>query len=172
MELIIILIIGACAIGFFLLQKKDKPFEQPQVKPIGDPALVGFEAAPSLWVNEPERELFYAIMTHLPNGFYVHGKVRIEDVIRVKRGLDKKVQWSLRGRVKSRHIDYVIIDVQGRPILAIELDGKSHNPQNPSEADKVKTAIFAASGLPLRRICVSANFDHIAASIGQKLRHS
>ena len=95
----------------------------------------------------------------MPPGFHVHGKVRLEDIIRVKRGLDQKARWAARGRVKSRHVDYLITDSVGRPILAIELDGRAHNHKNPSQSDQVKTALFKAAGIPLRRILVGEDFE-------------
>lgn len=113
--------------------------------------------------------MFGALCRHMPPGFHVHGKVRLEDIIRVKKGLPQKARWAARGRVKSRHVDYVITDSTGRPVLAIELDGRSHNARNPSESDKVKTALFKAAGLPLRRILVGENFDLITATIVTEL---
>jgi len=107
---------------------------------------------------------------HLPPQYHIHSKVRLEDIIRVKRkGLSEKARWAARGRVKSRHVDYLITNRAGHILLAIELDGRAHNIRNPSEADKVKTAIFKAAGVPLRRIQVGENFDQIAARIASEL---
>lgn len=108
----------------------------------------------------------------MPKGFHVHGKVRLEDIIRVKRGVPEQLRWAARGRVKSRHVDFLITNKSGKPVMAIELDGASHNVRNPSEADKVKTAIFKAAGIPLRRILVGENFEDIAREIGRSLKRS
>ncbi len=159
-------------LGIFLLVyilRGKRGFSAPEVSPISNADLQAFERAPSLWVNPAEAALFDLLCRHMPPGFHVHGKVRLEDIIRVKRGLPEQRRWAARGRVKSRHVDYLITNSRGVPVMAIELDGRSHNPQNPSEADKVKTALFKAAGLPLRRILVGENFDLKAATIGKEL---
>ena len=162
-------------LGLFVLVYRARgqgTFTPPGVSPIAAGDLRAFEAAPSLWVNSPEAALFGCLCRHMPTGFHVHGKVRLEDIIRVKRGLPEKLRWAARGRVKSRHVDYVITNRNGRPVMAIELDGASHNRKNPFEADKVKSALFTAAGIPLRRILVGEDFDLIAATIGAELKRS
>jgi very-short-patch-repair endonuclease len=170
MELLFLLIPLAIFLAAYFL--RGGQFSPPDVSPIAANDLRAFEAAPSLWVNTPEAALFACLSRHMPRGFHVHGKVRLEDIIRVKRSLPEKARWAARGRVKSRHVDYLITDRAGRPVLAIELDGAAHNRKNPSEADKVKTALFKAAGIPLRRILVGEDFDLIADTIGSELKAS
>lgn len=169
MELLLLLLIAAVIFGVYRSRGGSK-FKAPEVSPISKASLSAFEAAPSLWVNGAEASLFNCLQRHLPRGHHIHVKVRLEDIIRVRRDVNPKARWSLRGRVKSRHVDYLITNRAGRPVLVIELDGASHNPKNPSEADKVKTALFAAAGIPLRRIRVGEDFDQIVAIILAELR--
>ena len=159
-------------LGIFLLvylARGSRRFTPPDVSPISKLDLQAFEAAPALWVNASETTFFAILCRHMPPGYHVHGKVRLEDIIRVKRGLPEQRRWAARGRVKSRHVDYLITNRAGEPVLAIELDGRAHNARNPSESDKVKTALFTAAGIPLRRIIVGENFEHKAATIGKEL---
>jgi very-short-patch-repair endonuclease len=169
MELLLLLIPVAFFFAVYLL-RGDRPFSAPRVSPISDQTLSAVEAAPSLWVNRAEATFFAILTRHLPRDLHLHGKVRLEDIIRVRGDVSGETRWKLRGRVKSRHVDYVVTDRTGRPVLAIELDGYVHDAKNPSESDKVKTALFMAAGIPLRRICVGENFDHIAATIGAELK--
>lgn len=171
MEYLFLLIPLAILVAAYFM-RGDGVFTAPEVSPIAASDLRAFEAAPSLWVNTPEAAMFTALCRHMPPGCHVHGKVRLEDIIRVKRSLPGKARWAARGRVKSRHVDYVITNRSGRPVLAIELDGRAHNARNPSESDKVKTALFKAAGIPLRRILVGENFDLIAATIAAELNRS
>jgi hypothetical protein len=171
MEYMLLFVAALVGLIFFFGRSK-VPFSAPEVSPISDQALEAFEVAPSLWVNMPEFALYQALLETLPSGYSVHGKVRLEDIIRVKRHVNPKLRWSLRGRVKSRHVDYLIIDRHGHPMMAIELDGSSHNTRNPSEADKVKTALFAAVSLPLHRIRVGEDFRRITAAILSELKDS
>ncbi|WP_427449901.1 DUF2726 domain-containing protein [Litorimonas sp. WD9-15] len=171
MELLALLILSTIALLLYLGTRR-KPFAPPAVSPITDRTLDAFEAAPSLWVNGAERGFFLVLLQSLPRGYHLHGKVRLEDIIRVKRNVPEKARWTLRGRVKSRHVDYLITDSTGRSVLAIELDGAAHDPNNPSEADRVKTALFAVTDIPLRRVRVGEDFHLIAATIATELNRS
>ena len=168
--LFVLLLLGISVLAF--LSREKGGFKKPEISPASNLDLRAFEAAPSLWVNTAEAAMFAALCRHMPLGFHVHGKVRLEDIIRVKRSLPEKARWAARGRVKSRHVDYLITNRTGRPVLGVELDGRAHNARNPSESDKVKTALFNAAGVPLRRIRVGENFDNIAATIGSELNAS
>jgi len=165
--LLLLAVLGICFLVYLTRGKTE--FSAPEVSSISKADLHAFEAAPSLWVNASEVALFAILCRHMPPGFHVHGKVRLEDIIRVKRGLPEKLRWAARGRVKSRHIDYLIANRSGQPVLAIELDGRSHDPKNPSEADKVKTALFKAANLKLRRIRVGDDFNHNVVTIVKEL---
>ena len=129
-------------LGIFLLvyfARGSRRFTPPDVSPISKSDLQAFEAAPSLWVNSPEATFFAILCRHMPPGYHVHGKVRLEDIIRVKRGLPQQRRWAARGRVKSRHVDYLITNRAGAPVMAIELDGRAHNCllyTSPSPRDK------------------------------------
>jgi len=164
MEILLLLIpFGIFALAFYL--RGGGRYVAPEVSPINPAQLKFFEAVPSLFVNGAEAALFHALNTRLPDQFHVHSKVRLEDIIRVRRDVNPKLRWSLRGRVKSRHVDFLITTRAGQLVLAIELDGASHDPKNPSESDRVKTALFKAAGVNLRRIRVGENFDQIATKI-------
>ena len=171
MEILFLLIPLIIVLAAYFL-RGDGGFSPPEVSPIAKEDLRAFEAAPSLWVNTPEAALFGCLCRQMPPGFHVHGKVRLEDIIRVKRGVDQKARWAARGRVKSRHVDYLVTDGTGRPVVAIELDGRAHNRKNPSQSDQVKTALFKAAGIPLRRILVGEDFDRIASQLAAELRPS
>lgn len=164
MEYLFLLIpAGIFVLAYFL--RGDRSFQRPEVSAMPEGQLHMFEAAPSLFVNAAEAVLFQCLRKSLSSHFHIHSKVRLEDIIRVKRGVNEKLRWAARGRVKSRHVDYLITTAGGRPVLAIELDGASHNPKSPSEADKVKTALFRAARIPLRRIRTGEDFVQISAQI-------
>lgn len=79
-------------------------------------------------------------------------KPRLEDVIPVKPNVSGKEKLSLRGRVKSRHLDFLIVDAVGRPLAGIELDGPSHNRASAKAADQFKDNLTHSVGLPLHRV--------------------
>ena len=55
---------------------------------------------------------------------------------------------------QAKHADFLIVDVAQdfRPVLAIELDGKSHQRERQQYNDGVKDVIFRSAGLPLYRL--------------------
>jgi len=172
MEYLLLLIPLGIFFWAYFVTRAETAFVRPEVSPAINIDTSAYEAAPSLFVNASEAGLFNHIRDHLPPQYHIHSKVRLEDIIRVKHTLREKARWAARGRVKSRHVDYLITNRAGQIVLAIELDGRAHDARNPSEADKVKTALFKAAGVPLRRYRVGNDFDLIAATIASELNAS
>ena len=56
--------------------------------------------------------------------------------------------------MRDKHVDFVIVDAADhfRPLLAIELDGKSHQKAEQQYRDSVKDVIFRSGGLKLLRL--------------------
>ncbi len=159
----VIFIIGVFAV-LCLLSFTDKGFKPPKTAPSDARTYQAYERAESLFVNGSERAFFNALRRALPHDYHLHSKVRLEDIVRVKKSIKGQAHWQLRGRVKSRHVDYLITDIEGRPKAAIELDGSSHN-KDALNADILKDGIFDAVGLPLIRVRAGANYSHAARRI-------
>lgn len=164
---LLILLVFVGLIGFVLFKPK---WSAPETKPSGPSEWQHYSAANSLFVNASERTFFHIMQSQLPDGFFLHSKVRLEDIIRVKSGLPKQQLWSLRGRIKSRHVDFLITDAQGRPCLVIELDGRSHTRQAARNADRLKDGIFAAANIPFFRVKTGENFNKYASDFGRMLK--
>ena len=130
-----------------------------------------FETADSLFVNKAERAFFIILSQNLGDDFLIMCKTRLEDIIGVRRDLaDQKLRWSLRGRVKSRHVDFLICKRDGTPPMGIELDGTSHQDAAAASGDDLKDRIFAAAGLPFMRVSTGDNFDRAVQDIADSLR--
>ncbi len=157
---VIILVLGV-VLGLAL---RRKPFVPPKTAPPNPRTYNAFERAESLFVNGAELAFFHALLRAIPPGYHLHSKTRLEDIVRVKRSITGEVHWRLRGRVKSRHVDYLITDRQGAPKVAIELDGESHN-KMAKNADDLKDGIFRAAGLPLIRVTTGEDFAQTAGRI-------
>ncbi len=157
---VIILVLGV-VLGLAL---RRKPFVPPKTAPPNARTYNAFERVESLFVNRAELAFFHALSRALPSGFHLHSKTRLEDIVQVKRSIMGEAHWRLRGRIKSRHVDYLITDGQGVPRLAIELDGASHN-KTAKNADDLKDGIFRAAGLPLIRVKTGENFADAAQQI-------
>ncbi len=165
LELLIIAGIGAV---FWLVLGRAK-WQVPKSTQADKQTILAYEACESLFVNAPEQALFTALLRHKRAGFHVMTKVRLEDIISVRRDIkDPRLRWQYRGRIKSRHVDFIICDERGRIVCAIELDGLSHLDDNAKMVDGFKNAIFKHVGIRLLRTKPGADFD----SFVQKLWHS
>lgn len=87
---------------------------------------------------------------------YLYPKVRLEDFIETKG--EWKEKQSLRGRIKSRHVDFLVCDDKLYIKAAIELDDKSHTSEKAQIADQFKNELFRLLNIPLFRIQVKQDY--------------
>lgn len=167
------LVVATLSVIFFYfgLRKRDAktPDGAPETKPSDDTVHHSYEKA-CLFVNRSELAFFHALRTKLPSQYYVLTKVRMEDIVRVDKTIvDRKRRYGLRGRVKSRHVDFCVIDDNGMPHVIIELDGKSHNSKQAKNADDLKNGIFKACEIPFVRVRKGEDFHAWAHRIVAEL---
>lgn len=118
--------------------------------------------------SQSEQELFRILTESLDASRYaIFPKVRLGDFIEVD--LPKGERMPYWNRIKSRHVDFLIWDIEQRTILAgIELDGISHNGTKAIEADDFKNKLYETVGIKLVRIRVGTNFtDEVKTLISQ-----
>ncbi len=168
--IVIILICAFLGIGFFLNQPN---WQDPKSTQADAQTLQAYEARPSLFVNASERALFSALIRHKPDKYFVMSKVRLEDILQVKGAIKHgRLRWQYRGRIKSRHVDFIICDAEGRFLCALELDGKSHKRDVAEMVDGFKDAIFQYAGLSLLRVQTGVNFDQFSKALWQKIEEN
>lgn len=121
-------------------------------------------------MNDSEHALFINLQKALGDAYIVLSKVRIEDFVEVKKEINSHSKWGLRGRIKSRHIDFLICDyATTKPLLAIELDGKSHNGAKQQNRDHFVNDLYEAINLPIEHIYVGENFLELSQKIKESL---
>lgn len=165
---LLLVVVALLALLAVLASPRRPGRRDPAVKPIASRSLPAFERQASLFVTPSEKAFFQALRRELPPAFHLHAKVRLEDVIGVRREVARDVRWKLRGRVKSRHLDYLVSDLEGVPLLAVELDGASHAATGVS--DEVKTTLCRSVDLPLLRVHVGEDFRSRARKIVRDLK--
>jgi Protein of unknown function (DUF2726) len=87
----------------------------------------------------------------------VFPKVRVADILETSSG-------GLAGfnRISQKHVDYLLVSLPDfQPILAIELDGKSHRSEKQQARDAVKDQAFKSANLPLVRVPVSRDLSDV-----------
>lgn len=131
--------------------------------PRADKKLAALEAYP--YVNcgsiltPTELKFFNDLKPVIKGDWHIFTKVRLEDIINVKSGLDKKVAYGSRGRIKSRHIDFVLCEKDTLNILmCIELDDRSHERKDRVERDTFVNKAVRDAGLTIVRIPVRHSY--------------
>lgn len=89
------------------------------------------------------------------NNWAIFPQVNLERIIQVKDN-----NFADRNRIKSRSIDYTIVNNENCKIICcIELDDYTHNTNKAKIIDNFKDEIFKQCNLPLHRIKVSNFYD-------------
>lgn len=78
-------------------------------------------------------------------------KVRLEDLIYIPARVKWGDRLAMRGYVKSRHIDFVVTDMECNVLYCVELDDPSHLRPNRQERDRKVDTILSMAGIELRR---------------------
>ena len=105
-------------------------------------------------------------------GVIVCPKVRMEDFLSVTAKKNNS-RLSFRGRIKSRHIDFILCDKNMNMLAGLELDDNSHKYSvSQIEGDKFKNAVFKAIDKPLYRITVSKNYEEAIDELISKMKGS
>ena len=104
-------------------------------------------------LSEAELNFYHVLKSILPDGREISCKCRLEDIMYVENCPKRE---SYRGKIKSRHVDFVIYNsVNGFIDCAIELDDKSHSEsEKQMKSDRLKDQVFQKIGIPLIRIKV------------------
>lgn len=105
-----------------------------------------------------EAAFFRQLLVALQGRFLPAVKVRVADLISVRKGTEN---WQSHfNRISSKHVDFVLLEPQSlRPLLAIELDDKSHDAANRRERDAFVNEALAAAQMPFLRIKAARTYS-------------
>jgi hypothetical protein len=101
--------------------------------------------------SRDERRFYEALVQATGGRFVVFAQMRLIDLVEVPRGVPGCPYWF--GKVRHKHVDFVLCDpATAAPVLAIELDGASHESNVQRQRDAEKDAVLRQAGLPLLRV--------------------
>lgn len=122
--------------------------------------------------NSSEHAFFINLENTLGKDFIILSKVRMEDFIEVPAGMfSQNERFSHRNRIKSRHVDYLVCRRRdSAPVLAIELDGKSHHEHVRQERDDFVDRVYKMAGLPFIHVKVGEDFAKYSNKIYEILQ--
>lgn len=123
-----------------------------------------FTRSEQMFLSMLEEKIDHSHLTIFP-------KVRLGDLIETTASGDEwQGSWN---KIRSKHVDFLIYDTKNQiPVLAIELDGNSHNSERMQKSDDFKNKLYPALGLELVRVKVGSVFETEIATIVAKLVQS
>jgi len=115
-----------------------------------------------------ERSFLGVLEGVLPPGVRVFGKVRLEDIFGVIKGLSRGDSQGARNRINRKHVDFLLVRTSDlAPVAGIELDDSSHDEEDRQQRDALVDEVFKSGGLPL--LHVTAQKAYNSAEIRTKL---
>lgn len=114
-----------------------------------------YEKKPAM-MSRNEQAFYYALLRAVGKQYDVFAMVRIADLLVVDT-VQKRQSW--QNRINCKHIDFVLCDMKTQePLLAIEVDDRSHQRKDRQERDYFVDRAFAAAQLPLLRVVATRNY--------------
>lgn len=113
-------------------------------------------------MNKSEMAFFFELQKQLPEGYHIFPNMRIADIV---DAVDGKGFYARNNKIMPKHIDFLVCNKYFNPIVAIEVNGSSHNRADRVEVDELKREIFKEAQLPLEFIDVGSNFEQSVARI-------
>ncbi len=110
--------------------------------------------------NKSEEALFFELKKSLPPEYHIFPKTRIIDFI---EPTNSDYKW--RNKIWAKHIDFLVCDQYLKPVLAIELNGKSHHSKDRIKSDNFKKELFKNINLPLEIVEVGEDFSRRIKSL-------
>jgi hypothetical protein len=104
------------------------------------------------FMSPAELSFYRVLKTQVAGRYEILVKVGLGDLFRVTN----KEEWrTYRNKIDRKHVDFLLCDPETlEPRLAIELDDGSHMGERRVKRDAFVNQVFAAAGLPLRRMPV------------------
>jgi hypothetical protein len=117
-----------------------------------------YVAAPILFTaNE---RLFLTALGEAAGAYRIFGKVRVADLIEVRKGLSKGERQRAFNRISQKHLDFVLCHPNDLSVFcAVELDDRSHERARRRARDAFLEGTLAAAGLPLVGVPSSRSYD-------------
>lgn len=108
--------------------------------------------------SKAEKSFFLVLVQAVPPEYAVFPKIRVADVLDVRRGTAKR--QSHFNRISAKHFDFLVCDRDAiAPRLAIELDDSSHDASERQARDAFIDRACDAAGLPLLHVPARASYD-------------
>lgn len=107
------------------------------------------------FLSDGERAFFHPLREAVGDRYVLFTKVRLGDLVFVASRA-----FGPRNSVDRKHIDFVLCDPASiSPVLAIELDDRSHDRPDRKRRDEFVDEVLASAGLPILHVRAAAAYD-------------
>lgn len=142
--LIIFFILGASILFYLVLTILNKNKRRPS----STINFNNYHLKESL-LTKNEMEFYETLKKVIKEDLIIFSMVRLADIFSIDKG--KEYQSALN-RINSRHVDFLLCHKDTlKPVVAIELDDKSHERSDRIKRDEFVNQLFESAGLPLLR---------------------
>ncbi len=108
----------------------------------------------------PAELKFYRTLKEVSEDLVIFAKVRVADILNVDSKKAKGSYLKFFNRIARKHVDFLLCDPDTlKPVVAIELDDRSHERSERVERDRFLDRAFKMANLPLIRVKVRAKYD-------------
>jgi hypothetical protein len=112
------------------------------------------------FLSENEKSFFRVIKLAAGHNYHVFAQVRLADLVQIKAGLNDHGRRKALYSVASKSIDFVLVSASSLdPILAIEVDDRSHFRSDRQIRDVFVNEVFKEIGVPLLRVRAQMTYD-------------
>ena len=115
----------------------------------------------------PTEAAFYPVLDDIArrHGLLLFCKVRLADVAKTAHAENYNTYMKYFGKVKSKHLDFVLCGSDFVPVVVIELDDPSHENKPNRENDMLKDVVLESIDLPLIRVPVARHYNKKALEL-------
>ena len=110
------------------------------------------------FLSAAELSFYQVLRTVVGDRTQICPKVGLGDLFFAETG-DRPKNRAFANRIDRKHVDFVLCDPKTmRPLVAVELDDRSHEREDRQQRDVFVEGVFAAAGLPLVRVPVRSAY--------------
>ena len=134
-------------------------------------AEAGYRLLPVL-LSPAEARLAASLTARLPSGYHLLAKPRLADLLTPRAAPGSRSWWRAFNRISAKHLDFVLCDAAWRPVLALELDDRSHERPDRRRRDRLVEQALARAGLPLLRLRPARSWPELPQLLHEALGRS
>jgi hypothetical protein len=112
------------------------------------------------FLSENEKAFFRVVKLAAGQGYHVFAQVRLADLVELHAGLNEHGRRKALYSVAAKSIDFVLASAASlEPVLAIEVDDRSHFRGDRQIRDAFVNQVFKEIGVPLLRVRAKMAYD-------------